>query len=182
MTSAASAAPAKVCFSAFCSLSWAACLHLLELSASRIWRSNWCLAACLLPLPCGFCDSAPEKPRVYCSLHRLCTCRSCWLRLFSPNHEYDFHRGESHLFEAFDFMEDHAHPDSVCYTRAVTVAASHRSERAQAAGCFVVWHGAILSAGESEWAVIWFRAVGRKNLDRRFHLHNLPRALSNDQQ
>ncbi len=30
-------------------------------------------------------------------------------------------------------MEEHAHPDSVCYTRAVTVAASHRSERAQAA-------------------------------------------------
>ena len=64
----------------------------------------------------------------------------------------------------------------------VAVAASHRSERTQAAGRFVVWHGAILSAGQSEWAALWFRAVGWENLDRRFHLHNLPRALSDDQQ
>src|SRR4029077_16907928 len=97
-------------------------------------------------------------------------------------HEYDFYRSESHLFEAFDFVEDHAHPDSVCYTRTIAVVASHRSECTQAAGRFVVWDGAILSAGESEWPGLWFRAVGWEDLDRRFHLHNLPGTLSNDQQ
>ena len=79
-------------------------------------------------------------------------------------------------------MEDHAHPDSFCYTRVVAVAALRRSERTQATRRFIVWRGAIFSAGQSEWAALWFRAVGWENLDRRFHLHNLPWTLSNDQQ
>ena len=79
-------------------------------------------------------------------------------------------------------VEDHAHPDSVCYTGIVTVAASRRSGRAKATGRFVVWHSAIFSADQSEWSVLWLCAVVRENLDRRFRLHNLPRTLSDDQQ
>ncbi len=79
-------------------------------------------------------------------------------------------------------MEDYARSDSIYYTWSVAVAASRRSQRSQATDCFVVRHGASFSADQSERAALRLRAIGWKNLDRRFHLHNLPGTLSDDQQ
>jgi len=78
-------------------------------------------------------------------------------------------------------VEDDTHPASVDHAGASFVAASDGSERAQATDRFVVWRGAVFSAGESKRTAVRFCAAGRQNLDRRFHLHNLPGTLSDDQ-
>src|SRR5207249_10666250 len=62
------------------------------------------------------------------------------------------------------------------------MAASASSERAPAAHCFFLRHGAVFSVRESERTTVWFSPVSRQNLDRRFYLHNVPGAVSDDQQ
>src|SRR5205823_13842332 len=61
------------------------------------------------------------------------------------------------------------------------VFASHRSGRAPATDCLVLLHGPIFSVRQSEQTIVWLRTISRQNLDRRFHLHDVPGSLSDDQ-
>src|ERR1700756_2096064 len=62
------------------------------------------------------------------------------------------------------------------------MAASTGSERPPAAHSFLLRNSAFFSAHQSKWAAIWWSAISRQDLDRRFRLHNMPRAVPYDQQ
>ena len=78
-------------------------------------------------------------------------------------------------------MESDINSDPVNYGGRVTLVASGRGSCAPATECFFLRHGSPFPAREPEWPTVRFRAIGRENLDRGFHLHDVPGAMSDDQ-
>ena len=78
-------------------------------------------------------------------------------------------------------MESDVNSDPVNYGGRVILVASGGGSRAPATECFLLRHGSAFPARKPEWATVRLRAIGRENLDRGFHLHNVPGAMSDDQ-
>src|SRR5947207_15029441 len=78
-------------------------------------------------------------------------------------------------------MEGYIDPDPADHARTIALAASARITSAPAAHCFFLRLGPLISVDQSERAAVWFTTVSRQNLDRRFHLHDVSRAVPDDQ-
>src|ERR1700751_3321971 len=79
-------------------------------------------------------------------------------------------------------MEGYIDPDPTDHARPVAFAASARSTSAPAAHFLFLRLGPFISADQSGRPALWFSAVSRQNLDRRFCLHDVSGAVPHDQQ